>query len=350
MISIEDLVEYYEEKNPNKSASTYSTMKYNLARMAKILKKDINDIKLSDLADIKKFEEAMKDYKLNTKIQTILGVKLFIKYKNGNMSQVEPFNQLLKKYCLENQKNIEKNEMSESEKKNWIDYEDLKEKYVQFYEYKFQPGIEEKENQYQKFMFVRNFLLLGLYILLPPTRIGNYQYMKIREKKKRKAASLSKEHNYIMDNGDGSYQIVFNQYKTSQYLGQQENTIAKDSKLSKILKIYLEERTKFITNKKETFLFANKEKRGMTQPNITDCLKYQSRKIIGKELSVNLMRHIFLTWFINQNKSIEEKRKVANFIGQTYDAPMMEKYYKKTTLLEEEKEKPKKDECALNFD
>tara|TARA_R110002012_G_scaffold10961_3_gene49347 strand:- start:2200 stop:3249 length:1050 start_codon:yes stop_codon:yes gene_type:complete len=349
MISIEDLIEYYEKINPNKSASTYSTMKYNLIRMSKILKKDINDIVLSDLADIQKFEKSMKDYKLNTKIQTILGVKLFIKYKNGNMSQVEPFNQLLKKYCLENQKDIEKNEMSENEKKNWIDYIDLKEKYLQFYEYKFESGIEEKINDYQKYNFIRNFLLLGLYILLPPTRIGNYQLMKIREKKKRKASSLSKEHNYIMDNGDGSYQLVFNQYKTSQYLGQQENTILKDSRLSNILKTYMDIREKFINNKKETNLFVNKDKRAMTQPNITDCLKYQSRKIIGKELSVNLLRHIFLTWFINQNKSIEEKKKVAHFIGQSYDAPMMEKYYRKPT----KEDKPiieKKDECSLNFD
>ncbi len=349
MISIEDLVEFYEKTNPNKSASTYSTMKYNISRMCKILKMDIDDVKLSDLADIKKFEKEMENYKLNTKIQTILGVKLFIKYKNGNMSQVEPFNQLLKKYCLENQKEIEKNEMSESEKKNWIDYLDLKEKYLQFYEYKFESGIEEKENVYQKYNFIRNFLLLGLYILLPPTRIGNYQLMKIREKKKRKASSLSKEHNYIMDNGDGSYQLVFNQYKTSQYLGQQENTILKNSRLSNILKTYMDIREKFINNKKDTNLFVNKDKRAMTQPNITDCLKYQSRRIIGKELSVNLLRHIFLTWFINQNKSIEEKKKVAHFIGQSYDAPMMEKYYRKP----KKEDKPiieKKDECSLNFD
>ncbi len=100
---------------------------------------------------------------------------------------------------------------------------------------------------------------------------------------------------------EDSYQIVFNQYKTSKYLGQIHQTIKKDSKVANLIKTYLPYREIFIGKKSTDFLI-NKEKRVMTQSNITDTLKFISRKVIGKDLFVNLLRHIYITYYFAKKK------------------------------------------------
>tara|TARA_R110002153_G_scaffold274315_1_gene448479 strand:+ start:21094 stop:22173 length:1080 start_codon:yes stop_codon:yes gene_type:complete len=333
MISVQDIINYYTEKNPNKSPSTYSTMRFNIIRLEKITQKDINDLSKTDFMNIKLIMTAMDTYSLNTKIQTLMGIKLFIRFReaNGDTSSCleHTYNEELKKLCATKQEKEEKNEMTENESKNWIDYEDLKDKMNQFYEYSY-SGFVEMSNGEDKFTMVRNFLLLALYIYLPPTRIGNYKDMVIRTQKTRKGASLDKKFNYLMVNNNGdkvSYVFIFNQYKTAKFVGQIEHKI-NNHKLDRIITLYLERRDSFVNKKSNTSFLINKDKKGMTQSNITDTLKYISRKIVGKELSVNLLRHIYLTYYLGLGNSIELNKKTANFMGQTYDATQMEKYKK----------------------
>tara|TARA_R110002072_G_scaffold271842_5_gene431840 strand:+ start:536 stop:1513 length:978 start_codon:yes stop_codon:yes gene_type:complete len=309
-------------------------MKYNIIRLEKITEKDINDLSKKDFMNIKKIKKNIDKYALNTKIQTIMGIKLFIRFKEANgeieCDLLNSYNDVLKDYCNTSKEIIEKNEMTENEEKNWIHYPDLCEKFTKYYIEEFKPKIDVIEsNDYDIYNFIRNFLLLALFIELPPTRIGNYQFMKIRIKKKRSGSSLTKDCNYLMDNNDGTYELVFNKYKTAKYLGQITHIIPKDTTLSDIIKIYLIKRSIFVNSKKNTDFLLGKDKVAMSQSNITDTLKYTSRKIIGKNLSVNLFRHIYITHFISLNKSIEDKKKFARFMGQTYDATQMEKYNKK---------------------
>lgn len=346
MISIQDIVNYYMDVNPNRSASTYSVMKFNLIRLEKITKKDINDLSITDFENIKKVIKLFEHYALNTQIQTIMGIKTFLKFKEAPEILLSKWNEVLKTQCETTKQVIEKNEMTDNEQLNWVEYPVLKERIKDFYENKFWQEIEGNNlNDYSKYKWIRDFLLLCFYTQLPPTRIGNYQFMKIRLKKKRSATSLDKKQNYLMINGDETFVLVFNQYKTSKFLGQIAHTIEEDNIISKILPKYLEVRENFINNKKNLTLFVNKEKRDMTQSNITDTLKFITRKVVDKELSVNLLRHIFISDFLSHNHSIEHKKKIANFMGQTYDATMMEKYNKKV-------KKPEKtdDKIILTFD
>ncbi len=334
MISVQDIINYFMDKNPNKSASTYSTMRFNIIRLEKITQKDINDLSKKDFMNIKQIMTDMDTYSLNTKIQTLMGIKLFIRFKEDSgesKSDLEnTYNEELKKLCATKQEKEEKNEMTENESKNWIDYEDLKDKMNQFYDYTLEGFINNGGTDYDKFSVIRNFMLLALYIYLPPTRIGNYKDMVIRIQKTRKGSSLDKKYNYLMvhnENETTSYSLVFNQYKTSRFIGQINHKI-NNSKLDKIIGIYLDRRANFVNKKSNTTFLINKDKKIMTQSNITDTLKYISRKIVGKELSVNLLRHIYLTYYLSLNNSIENNKKTAHFMGQTYDATQMEKYKK----------------------
>lgn len=328
MLSIQDIIEFYKVESPNKSPSTYITMKYNLVRLQKLLDKDISEIVVNDFKPLTKLIDLFDKYALNTRIQTIMGIKLFLRFKDANEKTINEYNDLLKDLCAESKVITEKNEMTDKEVKNWIDYDELKEKVIKFYndEYKKYEGKED----FSIYTWNRNFLLLSLYVLLPPTRIGNYQYMRIRQQKKRKGTSLDNKYNYLMVNDDESYTLVFNQYKTSKYIGQVEHKITpeKDEILCDILAAYLKKRDRYVNNKKNDILFFNKEKNEMTQSSITDTLKNISRKIVDKELSVNLIRHIFITSFLEKPQSIEQKKIIATFMGQTYNPTMMECYNK----------------------
>ena len=68
----------------------------------------------------------------------------------------------------ERNKNLGKQEFKEGEKKNWMDYEDLKNQ------------VEDKAGDLDKkksFTDFRNFLILCLFTLIPPARVGNYLNM-----------------------------------------------------------------------------------------------------------------------------------------------------------------------------
>lgn len=352
MISIRDVIEFYKMTNPDRSESTYSVMKFNIVRLEKITKLDINDLTIKDFENINETIKKFSHYALNTQIQTVMGIKTFLKFKRAKENLIDKWNIELKSLCDETKIIIEKNIMTPKEEKNWIDYPILKEKIKYFFENEFFQELE-KENltDYTKYKWIRDFLLLCLYTELPPTRIGNYQFMKIRYEKKRLATSLDKKQNYLMINKDDSYELVFNKYKTSKYLGQIDHVIKKNNILSKIIPKFLEIRSKYVKNKKNLTLFVNKINNDMTQTNITDTLKFITRKIVDKELSVNLLRHIFVSDFLTHNHSIEHKKEIAFFMGQTYEATMMEKYNKKKPQKETQSEtidKVKPEEIVYN--
>ena len=169
---------------------------------------------------------------------------------------------------------------------------------------------------------MRNFVILGLYTLQPPTRIGNYLDMKIRNNCKRDIKSLNKKHNYICKMEDGKYKMVFNNYKTAKYLGKIVHIVENDI-LNKLLDKYITQYVKGDT------LFTNANGSPITQPNYTQALQSITKKSLGKTLTPNDIRHIFLSWFQAQNPSIEEKEKVAKMIGQTYKPSRMELYARK---------------------
>ena len=103
MLSIQDVITFYKKINPNRSESTYTTMKYNIIRLEKITEKDINDLSKKDFMNIKKIKKNIDKYALNTKIQTIMGIKLFIRFKEANgeieCDLLNSYNDVLKDYC-----------------------------------------------------------------------------------------------------------------------------------------------------------------------------------------------------------------------------------------------------------
>ena len=357
--TLTEILTYFENINPNKSASTYSTMKYNLIRIAKMGKLEFIDIDATTIQP-KNLETAMDTYSVNSQIQTILGINLWIKYKivklgNNNKSKIDSYNTLknkwdvlLKDLCNQKTKKIEENKMTKTEEENWIDYTDLKKKWCDIIKTTMDEysGLNETTTFPEKLSMFnewRDLALVSLFIMIPPTRIGNYEKMRIRYTKTNDVSQLKRDKNYIMIDNDAGifvntgkykYKLCFNQYKTSKHIGQVCENI-EDTLLIKVLGIYLDLRISIqpiLTHKfNETdSLFINGDtKNSLTQSFITELLKKTTNKYIGKKLSCDMFRKIFLTWFLSDDtKSIADRKKVARFIGQTYNPTIMEKYRK----------------------
>ena len=328
MLSLNAVLNDFKEINPNRTESTYNTMKFNLFRLTKITNIAFADLNpeifnnptyIIDLID--------KKYSLNTRVATILGIIVLLKYFHKTspthqlLSLIFSYEKKLNISSVKVNKIIDEQQLTETEAKNWIDYNVLLKRFLAYINTEFL-----QENSGYTYNEIRNVSLMALYVLLPPSRIGNYRLMKIRYEKKRSATQLQKKYNYLMITKDNKFSIVFNQYKTKKYIGQVDKTID-NVVLEKLLKLYLKRR-EVMTNKQNTWLFINQYSREMSQTNITDTLKFVSNLIVKKELSVNMFRHIYLTDYTKKNNTIKNNKLTAEFMGQTYTPTMMEKYKK----------------------
>ena len=326
-LSIQSVMKWFRFTNSTLTAGSYQAMEYNLKRVEKVLGSPLNELNeheydtLYNVDMFNKMEEGF-NYSLATKIQTTLGVINILKYIGVDDKLIIKWQHRLASETNERKQNIEKQELSPKEKENWIDYDVLQELFLEFLN-----TCIYGNDDILSYNDIRNVVLMGMYVLIPPARITNYEKMKIRHEKVNSVSRLQKKFNYIVLKKDGGMTLCFNQYKTAKLVGQQVANI-ENPELIKLINMYLPMREKFVRKKTNTWFFVNKEKTQMSQTNITDTLKCISRKITTKELSANMFRHIFLTDWGKNDHTIVENKKVASFMGQSYSPTMMEKYKK----------------------
>jgi hypothetical protein len=314
-------IDNYIKNNGSTSTSTRKTILTSLRRLEKILKLPFEEWNKNTFNNSNEIVNILsEDYSINTIVLTLLAIIRYIEYKKTNEKVINEYKEILNDIIGERTKNEHSQKKDENEKVNWINYDELKSKV--------EDEAENYLNKKKSFTKYRNFLILALFTLQPPSRIGNYLDMKIKLNGKKDIKSLNKKHNYITKDSDGKYRMIFNNYKTSKYLGKIEYKI-KSEILNKLLDKWLNDYVKGDT------LFINVNGKPMTQPNFTQAQQSITRSIFGKTLTNNLFRHIYLTWFLKQNPSIEEKKLVANLVGQTYRPSRMELYEKKEDNLEE---------------
>lgn len=341
-MDINQLIRTYRQESENAlSEKTYLTMKRNFERIEMIFDKTTQEIELKELDKVEEIVAKIdKNYKLASKIQTILGIKKLIASFENTPQQYSIFIKWvdeLKKNVNQRNEKIGNNEMTPNEEKNWIDYEDLKEKFV---ENLYKTVLD---NQYivnniviskapKLFFELKRKLLLAFYILIPPARIENYQNLLVRHSKnlkKKSSISLNKNYNYLTILENKNYELIFNKYKTSKLLGKVKRIIPKDSELGMLIKNFLFVRRGVVLHN-DGFLFSCNEssKKPMTPANFTTFLKKSSKLIFEKELSVNLFRHIFISYISKKSLSINDKKEIALFMGQTYNPTQQEQYRK----------------------
>ena len=151
----------------------------------------------------------------------------------------------------------------------------------------------------------------------PPTRL-DYSPMKIISKGEydKLDEEERKENNYLVVLSRNNKFFSFNEYKTSGKYG--ENQVKVGKKLNSVLNIWLK------YNKTDSLLLNSQGK-----PMSANGLGKEIKKVFeptGKNISVNMLRHIFISEKYPKEK-LDEKSQDAKKMGHSVD--MQEKYSKK---------------------
>lgn len=210
--------------------------------------------------------------------------------------------------------NRDKNEKSDKEQNNWLDYKEVKTTLDNLLEnintYKNKRKLTIKEYD----VLLKTFIL-SLYTLIPPRRNKDYLDMIIV---KNDADIISTDVNYLILKQN---KFIFNQFKTKK-TGQQEISFADNKDFINILTIYLKHHPLLHSLKQRPFasnqeinLLVNYEGKPLTHINsITRILN----KVFGKKIGSSMLRKIYLSYkFGDQLDAIREMKDTATAMGHS---------------------------------
>jgi hypothetical protein len=199
---------------------------------------------------------------------------------------------------MEYNKNLKTNtNKSETQNENWMNQEDIVKLWSESLNEVNQLTKSKRKLDESEFEILTNFLILSLYVLIPPRR-NDYLKMLILQE----PTELNNEYNYL---DVKNKKFIFNNYKTSGTYKTQEIEIPK--KLMDVINLYL----KFRKDKQNLSPFLVKPDGLPFESNnaITRILN----KIFKKKISVSMLRNIYLT--DKYSKENKEKQSDAKMMG-----------------------------------
>lgn len=272
-----------KENRSNISLSSIKTYLSNIKSVSKAINQPLNSvdeiIKHSD--EIFKF---LFDQKLNVR-KTKLSAFIVVldKGKNKNSKEVDDILIKYRKQITEDgdtyDKRENKQELTDSQKENYIPWEEVIKVYNNL-KTEAEPLLKLERLTLNQFKKLQNYILLSMYVLIPPRRSLDYADFKIRNINENVDGD-----NYMTLKKQGRKKIpvfVFNRYKNSTRLGTQ--TIEIPLSLRNLI-------LKWIDKNPYDYLIVNGKGNHITQSKINDMLN----DIFGKRIGSSLLRHIYLT-------------------------------------------------------
>lgn len=178
-------------------------------------------------------------------------------------------------------KQIPTEEKSETQKENWIEWDEVKTKYDSLLEdVKKLPKKLKNESQYNVLL---NFVILSLYTLSKPKRNVDYQKMNAI-----KGINITEKTRNYYDVDDDTF--TFNVYKTSKTHGPKIEEIP--AELKEVLHLYLKHHP-LVKGKKYDVPFLVYF--NGTPLNKINSITYILNKIFGRKIGSSMLRHIYLS-------------------------------------------------------
>lgn len=200
-----------------------------------------------------------------------------------------------------NKETIKTEVKSEREKAAWVDWKDILKQVPKA------PKAGDSMTQEQ--------VLLAIYTLIPPVRL-DYNALSIVQY----PATIEKG-NYLQIQNKNKMSLILTEYKTSETYG--ATTIVVPTRLCKIINSYLE------TMPKKKFLFSPKgslDKPFKTAESFGAYLRDTLKAIFEKPLTIDILRHSYITWLKRNDVSSSKKKKAAKIMGHSLE--MQEAYVK----------------------
>jgi len=278
---------------------------------------------LDFLKDIDEVKEFLSKLKLSTQKNYLAAVIVSLDAMNDGK-----YNELLKKYkeVLDDVhdryvEDYENGEKSETQKKNWVSMANLQ-KVMKGYlkDIKERELLSKKELNKKQMALLQKWVIANLFLNEenPPTRL-DYAPMEIISKSEydKLDEEEQKEHNYLVIQSRNNKFFSFNEYKTSGKYG--ENIVKVGKKLNSVLNIWLK------YNKSDSLLLNSKG-----DPMSANGLGKEIKKVFeptGKNITVNMLRHIFISEKYPKDK-IDEREEDAKKMGHSVN--MQSKYSKRS--------------------
>jgi len=270
-----------------------------------------------NLTFLKNTDEVMKklaDYAESTKktlLASITSVLSLEKEKTGYKKVYKfYYDKMMEKAVVANKEDT--SVKTETQKENWLTWEEVLGKHKELKE-----EVEKYVSQKLALTPVQHnallsFLILSLYVDVPPRRNQDYLTMVVHSAKAReKIENLPKDKNYLILKKKVPTEFIFNIYKTSKTYGQQK--VAIPEPLAKTITYYLKRNPS-----QDKFLPFDKEN------GITRILN----RIFSKKVGSSMLRHIFLSSKYNIAEMKEDAEKMGHSIEE------QKKYMKITPMLE----------------
>jgi len=283
---MEQLIRTNKPKLSNSSVKTYLSVLHSLN---KVLGKDDEHMEtiFNDPASVISVADKYKITRRKT-IMSALTVLTTHEEKVAEVYRTELY-KLIKEYdalMLEQKK-------SEKDEANWIDWSDVLKVYDEMVK-DMAPIMKRKVRSDDDVQKLQLYVLLSLFVLIAPRRAKDWVDFKIRE-------IDTEKDNYF----DAKQKLlVFNSYKTAKTYGKQ--TVNVPTKLATILKKWIE------VNPSDHLFFGILGK-PVSQTGIAQWFY----KIFQRHVSVNALRHSYLTGFHSTKKSLKSMDETAKNMGHS---------------------------------
>ncbi len=274
---------------------------------------------LKDVSEIKEFLGKLKLSTQKNYLAAII-VALDAMNKKGKYDDlIKTYKEVLDETHNKYVEDYENGEKSELQKKNWVSMASLK-KVMNNYlkDIKERELLSKDELNKKQLALVQKWVIANLFLNdeNPPTRL-DYAPMEIISKSEfdKLNEDEKKENNYLVIQSRNNKFFSFNEYKTSGKYGENEVKVGK--KLNSVLNIWLR------FNKTDSLLLNSKG-----DPMSANGLGKEIKKVFeptGKNISVNMLRHIYITEKYPNDD--DERSKDAKKMGHSVD--MQKKYAKK---------------------
>lgn len=255
------------------------------------------------LKNTTKILDKIKHLKDNTKRTYLISIVSVLKDQSKFK---KPFDIYYEK-MMEYNKNLKTNtNKSETQSENWMNQDEIRKLWNDSLININQLTKGKRKLEGVDFETLTNFLVLSLYVLIPPRR-SDYLKMKILDDNE-----MDKEYNYL---DIKNKKFIFQNYKTSGKYKVQEVDIPKN--LMDIINLYM----KFRKDKTGAFLIKPDGSAIETINSITRILN----KIFNKKISVSMLRNIYLT----DKYSEENKEKIKDAAAMGTSINMIDNNYTK---------------------
>lgn len=268
-----------KKKKPNLSYQSVRAYITGINVLANSINKKLENEK-DIIENIEAITDILMSFNTNTRKTRIAGLITILNDGEKNSEKVEKIIKDLRKQMyldLDEIKNKdEKQVLSKSQKENFIPWSEVLEKYNEM-KADVAPLLKKDNLNRDQFFKLQDFILLSLYVLIPPRRSQDYTEFKLRNYD---TTDDSKDNYMLVEKGKAFF--VFNSYKNSSRLGQQKVQIPVNLK-NLILQ--------FSDYNKTDYLLVNRKNEKINQVKVTELLN----NIFGKSISSSMLRHIYLT-------------------------------------------------------